>query len=297
MAVRWVEGAVYHSVCLLASALTLVGCGSEQIVNPSFPITTDDARSEMRLMQDNRVQFERPVVVLGGIHDPGVAAPHIARVIRRTGTEDSRVISISFLTTWTFDQCRNRVIKVLDREFGENGEPFTGEVDVVGMSMGGLVGRYSAIPRDDGRRIRIRRMCTISSPHRGAKLAWLGFFDPRAHDMKPGSPFMVALDDALLNDPYEIVPYVRLTDWIVGEQYASPHNQTVYWLSTPFLEGAHVAAHRDPRILGDICRRLRGETPFTVDPPTPLPSDEQPTNKDAAMPPADSLAQSSTTDS
>jgi hypothetical protein len=37
------------------------------------------------------------------------------------------------------------------------------------------------------------------------------------------------------------------------------------------MQGAHLAAHTDPRLLADIARRLRNETPFTTEPRTPLP--------------------------
>ncbi|MCA9295896.1 MAG: hypothetical protein KC983_05250, partial [Phycisphaerales bacterium] len=219
--------------------------------------------------------FDRPVIVMSGIHDPGVAGPSIVRAVRRVADDATPIIGVSFLTTWTFDSCRNRVFRVLDRELGVNNEPFDGEVDVIAVSMGGLVARHCALPRSsDGRRLNIRRLFTISSPHQGAKLAWLGFFDPRAYDMKPGSDFLRRLDAFQRETPFEIIAYARLNDAIVGEHNAGPLGSNPRWLATPRGEFSHLAAHRDPRLLADIFRRLRGEPAFTDDEPLPLPDDE-----------------------
>ena len=37
------------------------------------------------------------------------------------------------------------------------------------------------------------------------------------------------------------------------------------------LQGAHLMASKDPRIVADIARRLRGEPPFATTPAEPLP--------------------------
>ena len=97
------------------------------------------------------------------------------------------------------------------------------EVDVVAISMGGLIARYAAMPLpDDSRQLRIRRLFTISTPHRGAKLAALPTFDQRQIDMRPGSAFLASLDDALADADYDLLPYVR------GEADGVPHD-TLFW--------------------------------------------------------------------
>jgi hypothetical protein len=46
---------------------------------------------------------------------------------------------------------------------------------------------------------------------------------------------------------------------------------TPIWVPNLLLEDSHLTAFSDPRIIGDIARRLRGETPFTSEPAEPLP--------------------------
>lgn len=83
-------------------------------------------------------------------------------------------------------------------------------------------------------------------------------------DLRERSEFLAKLEAAERESPaYEIVPYVRRGDWIVGTQDAAPHGQTAWWVDTPPMQDAHVRASLDERIVADVARRLRGEEPFT----------------------------------
>jgi hypothetical protein len=92
-------------------------------------------------------------------------------------------------------------------------------------------------------------------------------------DLREDSEFLRALEDAEgERRNYEIIPYVRTGDWIVGPENAAPRDAVAaYWVSNPPFQSAHMGAPLDPRIVADIARRLRGETPFTNSPPAPLP--------------------------
>lgn len=76
------------------------------------------------------------------------------------------------------------------------------QIDYVGFSMGGLIGR--AYLQWMGGNERIRRFVTISTPHRGAiggRLAW----QPALRQMAPDSPFITSLNenlDALTSRPF-----------------------------------------------------------------------------------------------
>ena len=230
---------------------------------------------------------------------------------------------------------------------------------MLGLSMGGLVARHAALPREDGRRLNVARLFTIATPHRGARLAdfrlsLLPVWDQKVLSMTTASPFLARLDaaeraawgdggadprhaaprvepldaplraedqatdhgaggddrladarlahfavagggaeeawtDAPVDDAaaegddgtatpaafrgYRIYPYVRLGDIVVGPENAAPAGQTPWWVHNPPLRSAHLAAAVDDRILADIARRLRGETPFAQDPPAPLPAE------------------------
>jgi triacylglycerol lipase len=67
------------------------------------------------------------------------------------------------------------------------GSPF----DLVGFSMGGVVCRYY-VQRLGGSG-RVRRLVTVSSPHHGTATAYLTR-RPGAAQMRPGSPFLAALN-------------------------------------------------------------------------------------------------------
>jgi pimeloyl-ACP methyl ester carboxylesterase len=174
-----------------------------------------------------------------------------------------------------FDECRNAIINAVDQAYPSQDQHWTMEVDVIGMSLGGLVARYAAAPSRDAkhpRQLKIARLFTISSPLGGATLAQaLGFTDFH-RDMQPGSKFIMTVAQSDADAKYELYEYVHLHDEVVGEQYAAIPGTRAWWLSTPPLISPHFAAMIDDRILADIARRLRGEEPFSHSPPAPLPS-------------------------
>ena len=234
-------------------------------------------------MREHPRPLQRPLIVAGGIGDPGFVAPWVARTLGRVAEPQDTVISVSFFGfgTSTFDECRDRLIEAVEEAMPGSDSGSTVEVDVVGISMGGLVARYAACPRTDGgKRLIIRRLFTISSPHRGARLANLPTFDARKIDMRPGSDFLETLDAELAGSNYELFPYTRLGDLIVGSANTAPPGQTPWWVSTPPFSFGHLGAAYDRRIMADIALRLRGEPPLATSPAAPL-------NADATRPPAD----------
>lgn len=278
-----------HLSFLLAiglAVIALAACSAERPVNPSFPLSTRDAKLALKQMQRDQKPLPRPVIVLGGIHDPGFAPSHIADVIRDSVPDRTQIIDIAFFSNLSFDDCADNVIEDVEEAFPDDDPASTIEVDVVGFSMGGIVARYAASPQyaaKSGVRLRIARLYTISSPHTGAELADLPTFDSRAKDMREDSTFLKSLNGDDENDspddpgrsagadaPYEIIAYVRLHDGVVGAEHAAPPGATAWWVPSGFTM-AHTFAGHDQRILADILRRLRGEQPFTIEPPAPIP--------------------------
>jgi pimeloyl-ACP methyl ester carboxylesterase len=266
-------------VGLLPTLVMLTGCASQQEhPNPSFPLSVNEAQDEIRLMREAPVELRRPVVVLGGWGDLlGLPPAHLAKELRKA-TGDDRVIAIGFGGNVSFDGCRKRMLKQLEQAFPSESDGWTAEVDVIGFSMGGIVARYAALPPADEaedaeplRRLRIARLYTISTPHRGAAIAKVIAPGKLARDMKPGSEFLETLDEHLDADPYPVLSYTRLNDGIVGEGNTAPHGQEPYWIPPAPLSISHAQAYRDPRLIADLARRLRDEPPYTTDPPTPLP--------------------------
>ena len=255
----------------------LAGCAGP--LNPSFAVTTTEAKAIIREMKRDRKALERPVIVAGGLFDAGFAVSGIAGTLRRMTTGDDMITTATFmsLSTGSFDGCRDHLIRRVEDAFGTTGTRKTVEVDVIGFSMGGLVARHAARPRSDGgTRLAIRRLFTISAPHRGARMAGGPTLDSRTFDMRAGSRFLAELDDALPGAEYELYSYARLGDWIVGVRNTAPPGRTAWWVPTPPLSLAHLGAAGDPRIIADIARRLRGEEPLTTEPPaSPLELSEQ----------------------
>src|SRR5687767_10723716 len=152
-------------------ALILFG-GCTAPANPSFPLTVSDAQGALKEMASDPKALARPVVVLGGYHDPGLGALVWGREVRRW-SRGARVIDVSFALHRDFEQCRRDVIAAVDDALPSDNPEATTEVDVIGVSMGGLVARYAAVPRPGERRLRIARLFTIAAPHRGAAMARL----------------------------------------------------------------------------------------------------------------------------
>jgi hypothetical protein len=236
--------------------------------------------------------LERPLVVLSGYFDPGIAAAHLRKEFRHL-TGDDRVIGVSFLFCGDFETCRQHVIAAVDKAFPNDDPTWTSEVDVVGVSMGR--GSWGATP--PSRRARARRPpaaggdgCSRSArPTAGRRwrrcrrsadckstcgptpASCAASPTPRPHADAQGEPTGTS----------ELYPYVRLGDGIVGETNAAPHGRTPWWVPGEPFQTAHGMAAMDARIIADVARRLRGEAPLTSDPPEPLPSD-----KSAAREPA-----------
>lgn len=250
-----------------------IGCATPP-VNPSFDVSRADAKQDLKRILADPQPLDRPVLVFAGWADPFFVNTHWSKQIRKA-TGEGEVLGFSFIFKQDFDRCRNYVIEAVDEAWPSDDPTWTTEVDVIGFSMGGLVARYAAAPpiTEDGtaRRLRIRNLYTISSPHRGASMAWVPTFDRRVKDMRPGSEFLAHLDAALASSDYKLVPYTRLDDPIVGEQNTAPTGATPWWVHTPFLHRAHQEAYVDPRICADLLRRLRGETPYTTLPAAALP--------------------------
>jgi hypothetical protein len=220
--------------------------------------------------------LRRPLVILSGFADPGVGGWAIGTEMRKFLPPDAKVLTVSFAFCNSFDACRQKVVDAVDKAWPSDDRNATAEVDVIGLSMGGLVGRYSAAPTTSGaRRLRVHTLLTAASPHSGALRAerWPLVLRMQG-DMTSGSEFYRRLEEAERGDDQscEIVPYVRLGDSTVGPQYAAPAGRTPWWVQPRPGELAHVGTMGDPRIMADVLRRLRGERPWTIEPPAPLPA-------------------------
>jgi pimeloyl-ACP methyl ester carboxylesterase len=254
----------------------LTGCSADTPRNPSLSITVDEAGRELgRIRESRAVPPVRPIVVIGGLYDVGLVVRDLRLRLTEFFPPESPIVSIGLFGLSSEDECRDRVIEAVERALGPGEPGWTVEVDVVGFSMGGIVARHAALARDDGgTRLRIARLFTLATPHRGAKKATLPTLDPLVVDVRPGSAELARLDAARATGDdggYEIYPYVRLGDEIVGDRNASPPGEGVWWVANRPLEWAHGEIYADPRITLDVVRRLRGEDPVASEPRAQVP--------------------------
>lgn len=210
--------------------------------------------------------LERPIVVIGGWADPGFAATRVARDIRRA-TGDDRVIAVHPGWSLSFDQARRSVTRAIDKHFPSDDPDHTVEVDVIGISMGGLIARHAIAPgRDElGPELRAPHLFTISAPHTGARLAnTFRYVGGTGSAMAKGSRFRrdLAYREQIVAQPYELIAYGRERDGTVGMAGMRLPDHlagTTIWLDTPWYSAGHGDANRDRRIVEDILRRLGHE--------------------------------------
>lgn len=269
---------------LPALALTLLallpGCHIyKDTINPAFPVTKADAELDQQRMHAEPIGLDRPVVLIGGYRSPDFNIDNMHdELAEMTSGDESQFVRKYTMLRNDIEQVAAELVQKVDAAFPSQDENSTIEVDVIGLSMGGLVARFAAdqlaTTRPGSKKLRIRRLFTISTPHRGAVLAErVPLIEDRAvNDMTRSSLFLVKLDEAYKGD-YEIIPYTRLEDGIVGAVNTAPPGRTAIWVSAPEIGGSHLSVNKDLRILTDIARRLRGEEPRGVE-GQPLPDAE-----------------------
>jgi pimeloyl-ACP methyl ester carboxylesterase len=231
--------------------------------DPNHPLHPANIDREWRRLLDNPVGLQRPLVVFSGWRAPWWAAWNTAERLRRlTGGARDMVLPVPFTFHNSVDAMVRTAIDRVAEAWPTDGRT-TVEVDVVGVSMGGLIARAAAAPaaaRHHGRRLAIANLFTVSTPHRGAKLARYIAPDTPAREMRTGSAWLARLDEALPCCEYNLVCYTLLNDLWVGARNTAPEGHCPIWFPGR-LFGNHILVTLDRRIFIDIARRLRGEPP------------------------------------
>ncbi|MEY2714747.1 MAG: hypothetical protein RIT24_1090 [Planctomycetota bacterium] len=255
------------AIAFLVGSLLLAGCvTTPHGPNPSFSVSRAEAEEDFRRMSALPVRLDRPLVVVSGVGDPAISGTAILKRIEPV--VEGTVIGIDFFSEATFGGARQKLLREVATRLGTDLDHLP-EVDVIAFSMGGLVARDAAIPDRADRRLSIARLFTICTPHEGARLAAIPIGTPQSDDMTPTSDFIMRLRASRRD--YDLICYCRLDDVTVGEEFCAPEGTPLWWVPTPFGEWGHMQAFFDARIVVDIARRIRGETPFSTLPATPLP--------------------------
>lgn len=282
---RWprVVGHVATVTLTISAALMTAACVKVQVANPLYVVPNDTVRDDLRRMAGEPIQLERPVIVLAGYRGSSKFAE--TRVQELLTDDDDMVLNLSYFWGSDIPPLGARVVDFVEERFPSDDPEFTTEVDVVAISMGGLVARTAALPpelRGEGegaKRLRINTLYTLATPHRGAKLAEHIHLDDAAKQMIPGSAFLTMLDEQLAasrergadeRGMYDVVPYAVLRDTWVGEENTAPPGQDPIWVPGRVMFSHHLVG-QDQRILADLARRIRGEEPLGG--PSPLPAE------------------------
>ncbi|MFG0306319.1 MAG: esterase/lipase family protein [Phycisphaerales bacterium JB040] len=237
--------------------------------NPDYAASDREVREQARRLRDEPVTLERPVLVLSGYRSPAGSA-WILRDDLEELTGDDRIHSLSYPLADTIEDPARQAVALVERLYPSDDPEWTTEVDVVAISMGGLVARLAAADPalrgadadgDRGKRLKIGTLYTLASPHRGAVMAERVRPDQASRDMAPGSSFLSALDAELASAGFEIVPYAVLRDGMVGATNTAPPGQEPIWVPGRLIFSHFLIALED-RIKTDVALRLRGETPL-----------------------------------
>ncbi len=250
---------------------------TDRVHNPDFPAADGIIQAEWRRMAAQPRALARPLVVLGGWRAPHYGAAGLAlRLAQLTSARPEQVLPVSFFWRASFPSILGKTINRIHAALLSNPADGPIEIDIVGISMGGLVARALAAEIDgpgtlgDGPhpgapldRLRIRRIFTIGTPHRGAALARYLVPDSAARTMRPGSALLEWLDAHLPRRDYELVCYARLRDGWVGARNTAPPGMDPIWTSGLRIL-SHLSIGHDRRIQVDLARRLRAEPPLAV---------------------------------
>jgi len=127
-----------------------------------------------------------PVVLIHGIFRRAYVFNRMAKYLKERGWDVHRFDIVPNTSVVGLDQLAQQIKTYVDEHFAPD-QP----IDLVGLSMGGLVSRYYV--QRLGGLDKIQRFITISSPHHGTYMAYLLPFIGCVQ-MRPGSKFLADLN-------------------------------------------------------------------------------------------------------
>lgn len=251
---------------------------TREVFNPSYPDNDDavlDALEDLSsraggVWNRSSEGSRRPLVIITGYRAPRLQGALLRDHLQRlTGLPDSRVLVHSYWPEDRPEQIVHDLTRAVAEAFGSVAEGRTVEVDAVGVSMGGVLARLAALTPNQvltGEMparpvLSVRRLFTLASPHRGARLADRIALDPAARTLRTDSSTLARLN-ALPQPPgQEWTCYAVLNDRWVGARNTAPPGMHPIWVPGPRI-GAHMSVSFNPRVLADLARRLTGLPPL-----------------------------------
>lgn len=200
--------------------------------------------------------LDRPVVVIAGFADPGLYAALVARELCRLTSRTKPDFILPTINPFAdITQSGARVAAQVRSRLATRGLDPDSPVDMVGMSMGGLVARTSGSGLID-EPLKIRNLFTLGTPHRGAQIADTISPSTASDQMRPGSDFLQRLDSHPV--PEHTHCFTMQGDKVIGPDSGVARGATEYRLpGRPGEDHLHIMA--DPLALMHIARLLRHE--------------------------------------
>jgi pimeloyl-ACP methyl ester carboxylesterase len=235
------------------------GMAERRYVNPDFHLEPGALHAEADRLRAAPLPLERPVIILGGWHSPGVANISMASRLKPfTSGRDADFTSITYPFAFSLRAAARHAVRVItDAGLRDR------EVDIVGISMGGIIARSLACDTLGLGPLNVRRIFTVATPHRGAKIARVVVPDPCAWQMRPASNYLCTLNERQHDG--ELHCYGALRDWWIGARNTAPPGKFPYWTDVDPGVGrlcTHFAINHSQLVMVDIARRLRSEEPI-----------------------------------
>lgn len=131
-----------------------------------------------------------PVLLIHGIDDTAKVFEPMQRYLRDRGWSDIHACSL----TPSNGELGLETLARQTQAYIASHLGYADRIDLVGFSMGGIIGRYYL--QQLGGLSRVRNFITLSSPHNGT---WTGYLrqNAGARQMRPNSPFLKTLNQSL----------------------------------------------------------------------------------------------------
>lgn len=222
------------------------------VVNrPSLGVS--EARRLLREWARSPRALARPVLVISGWMYPSALLSPITNALLACTTNGREWVHVSGCP---FHLPIQRLAKRLVLRYQDLSDRYG--VDVIGVSMGGIVAREAARSRSQPR-LRVVRLFTLGTPHGGARALAKLAPHHQAQQLARGSRFLDDLNADPTSRDFPIETFGLAGDHLVSPQSAhAVSTRRNHWNNALMLLPAHSALHRDPRIIATLVGRLLG---------------------------------------
>jgi triacylglycerol lipase len=194
----------------------------------------------------NNAVSRNPVLLIHGIDDTGAVFERMVSYLKQDSYAVYHLDLMPNCGAIGLDVLASQVAAYIDRTFPTN-QP----LDLVGFSMGGIVGRYYV--QRLGGIDRVQRFITISSPHLGTWAAYARL-NPGCNQMRPNSPFLLNLNqDAVMLNRINFTSIWTPLDLIIVPANSS---HLSVGKSIPVWVGGHAWMMTDPRSIQTVRQSL-----------------------------------------